>query len=75
MMGMPCCRASLVPLQVTATYVLTDANQLQLDIEAIANKTTPVNLAQHTYFNLNGEASPLNVLNHELYINGWAPYC
>ncbi|CAK0786381.1 hypothetical protein CVIRNUC_009594 [Coccomyxa viridis] len=57
-------------LQVTATYVLTNDNQLQLDIEATASKATPVNLAQHTYFNLNGEASPLNVLNHELYING-----
>ena len=59
-------------LQVTATYVLTDDNELQLDIEATASKATPVNLAQHTYFNLNGEASPANVLNHELYINGWA---
>ena len=61
-------------LQVTATYVLTEDNQLQLDIEATASKATPVNLAQHTYFNLNGEASPLNVLNHELYINGWASF-
>ena len=61
-------------LQVTATYVLTEDNQLQLDIEATASKATPVNLAQHTYFNLNGEASPLNVLNHELYINGWVSF-
>ena len=57
-------------LIVNATYTLTEENQLQLDIEATADKTTPVNLAQHTYFNLNGEASPLNVLNHDLYING-----
>ena len=61
-------------LQVTATYVLTEDNQLQLDIEATASKATPVNLAQHSYFNLNGEASPLNVLNHELHINGWASF-
>ena len=59
-------------LQVTATYVLTEDNQLQLDIEATTNKATPVIRAQHTYVNLNGEANPANVLNHELYINGRA---
>ena len=57
-------------LNVNATYALTEDNQLQLDMEATSDKATPINLAQHTYFNLNGEASPLNVLNHYLYING-----
>ncbi len=57
-------------MSVNATYTLTMDDQLQLVMEATADKTTPINLAQHSYFNLNGEASPANVLNHELYING-----
>ena len=57
-------------VSVNATYTLTKDDQLQLVMEATADKTTPINLAQHSYFNLNGEASGLNVLNHDLYING-----
>ena len=57
-------------VNVTATYTLTEQNQLQLLMEATADRTTPINLAQHSYFNLNGEASPANILNHEMYING-----
>ena len=45
---------------------------MQLDIGATANKTALVNLAQHISCNLDGEASPLNMLNHELHINRWA---
>ncbi|EIE18881.1 aldose 1-epimerase [Coccomyxa subellipsoidea C-169] len=56
-------------LNVTATYSLNDDNVLQLVIEATTDKTTPVNLAQHSYFNLNGQARD-NVLNHVVYING-----
>ena len=59
-------------VSVNATYTLTKDDQLQLVMEATADKTTPINLAQHSYFNLNGEASGLNVLNHDLYINGYA---
>lgn len=41
-------------------------------MEATTDKTTPVNLAQHSYFNLNGQARD-TVLNHVVYINGCAP--
>lgn len=56
-------------LNVTATYTLSDDNTLQLVIEATTDKTTPVNLAQHSYFNLNGNCRD-TILNHVLYING-----
>ena len=59
-------------LSVNATYTLTEDDQLQLVIQATTNATTPVNLAQHTYFNLNGEASGRNILNHNIFINGYA---
>lgn len=57
---------------MTATYSLNDDNVLQLVIEATTDKTTPVNLAQHSYFNLNGQARD-NVLNHVVYIKGCVP--
>ena len=37
------------------TYVLTEENSLDLSFKAIATKPTPINLANHVYFNL-GEA-------------------
>ena len=59
-------------LSVNATYNLTEDNQLQLVIQATTDATTPVNLAQHSYFNLNGEASGQNILNHDIFIDGYA---
>ncbi|XP_021843290.2 uncharacterized protein [Spinacia oleracea] len=57
-------------LSVTATYTLTSKTTMKLDMEAIAlNKATPVNLAQHTYWNLSGHNSG-SVLNHHIQI--WA---
>lgn len=43
---------------VTATYMLTSSKSLKLDMEAVSqNKPTPINLAQHTYWNLAGHNS------------------
>ncbi|WCJ41618.1 Galactose mutarotase-like superfamily protein [Euphorbia peplus] len=42
-------------LSVSATYTLTSKTTLRLDMEAVPkDKTTPVSLAQHTYWNLAG---------------------
>ncbi len=55
-------------LDVTVTYTLTDLNELIIDYRATSDRATPVNLSNHSYFNLAGEDSE-TVLGHELKIN------
>ncbi|PKA52605.1 aldose 1-epimerase [Apostasia shenzhenica] len=56
-------------LTVMATYSLPSSNSLKLEMEAVPkDKATPVNLAQHTYWNLAGHNSG-NVLNHLIQIS------
>src|SRR5690606_10733575 len=39
-------------LAVSVVYTLTDDNALEVSYQAITDKTTVLNLTQHTYFNL-----------------------
>jgi aldose 1-epimerase len=55
-------------LFITVTYLLNDQNELTITYEAKTDKSTVVNLTQHSYFNLAGEGSG-NVLEHEMMIN------
>ena len=55
-------------LAVTATYVLSDANELRIEYSATTDKETVVNFTHHSYFNLAG-AGTGNVLQHKLKIN------
>ncbi|MEP6618389.1 MAG: aldose epimerase family protein [bacterium] len=52
-------------LDVRVTYSLTEANELCLEYEATTDAATPVNVTQHTYFNLAGHNAG-SAMEHEL---------
>ncbi|MBM3993567.1 MAG: galactose mutarotase [Planctomycetes bacterium] len=56
-------------LRIDVTYILGETgNRLVIHYSATTDKTTPVNLTNHTYFNLAGAGAD-TVLDHELMIS------
>jgi aldose 1-epimerase len=60
-------------LSVTVTYTLTDDNALEINYEATTDKTTILNLTNHSFFNLSGVGDPyigdhLLTLNADTYL-------
>jgi aldose 1-epimerase len=53
-------------LDVTATYTLNDKNELSVEYRASTDKPTIVNITNHAYFNLAGEAGRFDVMDHRL---------
>lgn len=55
-------------LQVQVTYTLTADNALKIEYAATTDKATPVNLTQHTYFNLSA-GKDATILDHVLQLD------
>lgn len=55
-------------LSIKVTYTLKNQNDLIIAYDAETDKPTPVNLTNHTYWNLKGPGAG-NVLDHELILN------
>ncbi len=58
-------------LKVTVMYTLSDNDELRIVYDATTDKPTPVNLTNHSYFNLTGDVMK-TILDHELQIDAVA---
>ncbi len=56
-------------LKVEVRYSLSAANELKIEYNATTDKATPINLTNHSYFNLTGDAGN-SILEHALQIDG-----
>ena len=52
----------------SVTYTLTEDNSIDIKYEATTDKTTVINMTNHSYFNLNGDPT-IPITNDTLFIN------
>lgn len=55
-------------LTVSVSYVVTNDNSIVISYNATTDKATPINLTNHTYFNLSGNYKD-KIYNHKLGLN------
>ncbi len=53
---------------MSVTYVLTDDDELRIEYHATTDQATPINLTNHSYWNLSGQSGK-GILDHEVMIN------
>ena len=53
-------------IDVTVSFILDEQNRLTIDYQASTDLATPINLTNHSYFNLNPESK--NIWQHQLQI-------
>ena len=55
-------------LKVSVIYTLTDDDAIKIEYQAITDKKTPINLTNHSYFNLTADFKN-KILDHKLWLN------
>ncbi|OJF77656.1 MAG: galactose mutarotase [Treponema sp. CETP13] len=55
-------------VKIEVTYLLNDKNEILMRYQAKTDTDTPINLTNHTYFNLKGEGNG-TILDHSLMLN------
>lgn len=55
-------------VKITVTYTLNEKNELTVSYEAVSDKTTPLTLTNHSYFNLSGNLKD-TIHGHRLKMN------
>lgn len=53
-------------LKVSVRYTLTNHNSLEMECRAITDQLTPINMTNHSFFNLAGVRNHMDILSHKL---------
>lgn len=56
-------------VNVSVTYSLTENNEVKIEFNAISDQDTPLNLTNHSYFNLDNAQMGADVRDHQLQLN------
>lgn len=59
-------------LHVSVSYIFSDAGEITIQYHATTDKATPINLTNHTYWNLAGMGQGITILDQILRVNSLA---